>query len=82
MVVKPSFTMVVGSDLLVNVLKISIFLVFTIGNTVLHCHPGGGGGGAVEYGLSENPPPYEPKPRGLRETPKFGEKSEIIATRG
>ena len=38
-VVKPSFSMVVGNDLLVNDLKILIFLVLTIGNIVLHCHP-------------------------------------------
>ena len=44
-VVKPSFSMVVGNDLLVNDLKILIFLVLTIGNIVLHCHPEGGDGG-------------------------------------
>ena len=38
MVVRLSFSMVVGSDLQVNDSKISIFLVFTIVNTVLDCH--------------------------------------------
>ena len=50
-VVKPSFSMVVGSDLLVNDLKISIFLVFTIGNTVLHCDPAGSKCEALRLGV-------------------------------